>query len=94
MGFFGDIYNNVSSGIHKGIDYVRDKAAQAFNWVKDTGFGMAKQYGMDMLKNAGQSMLQQGADLLKHVAPSIHDLVIDRLPLPVKNGRPNTFQRQ
>ena len=93
MGFFGDIYNNISSGIHKGIDYVRDKAAQAYNWVKDTGAGMAKQYGLEYLKNAGQNMLQHGADLLKHVAPSIHDLVVDHLPLPIKT-RSNTFQRQ
>ena len=92
MGFFGNIYNNISSGIHKGIDYVRDKASQAYNWMKDTGVNMVKQYGMDYLKNAGQHMLQQGADFLKHVAPSVHDLVVDHLPLPVKT-RPNSYQR-
>jgi hypothetical protein len=90
MGFFGDIYNNISSGIHKGIDYVRDKASQAYNWVKDTGLGMAKQYGLEFLKNQAQTMLGQGADMLKHVAPGIHDLVAHHLP-----ARPpsKTFQR-
>ena len=90
MGFFADIYNGATSGIHKGIDYVRDKASQAFNWVKDTGLGMAKQYGLDFLKNQAQSMLQQGSDMLKHVAPGIHDLVANHLP-----ARPprNSFQR-